>query len=154
MFPNVVPPVYGLKPSAPKKPNQSLSEVKDAEISGHMLGLIKSQASLLAKSAPEITNGTVRRVAASQVQQFIEMAYELFMYQNQHAYYQVPQLNANDTAQMLQAYVPANGAPQMPINNKPPVLLFSESSDFYRLPLYTSSMNLHLIKLPVTDLIK
>ncbi|RAI91141.1 spore coat protein CotF [Paenibacillus pabuli] len=121
MIPNIVPPVYGLKPSAPKKPNQSLSDVKDAGISGHMLGLIKSHASLLAMSAPEITNGAVRRVIASQVQQFIEMAYEIFMYQNQHAYYQVPQLNANDTTQMLQAYVPANGTPQMPINNKPPL---------------------------------
>ncbi|WP_440119945.1 spore coat protein [Paenibacillus sp. QZ-Y1] len=121
MIPNMVPPVYGLTPSAPKKPNQAMTDVKDAGISGHMLGLIKSHASLLAMSAPEITNGTVRRVIASQIQHFIEMAYEIFMYQNKNAYYQVPQLNAKDTQQMLQTYVPATGAPQMPQNNKPPL---------------------------------
>ncbi|MET3828812.1 spore coat protein CotF [Paenibacillus sp. DS2363] len=119
MIPNMVPPVYGLKPSAPKKPNQSLADVKDAGISAHMLGLIKSHASLLGMSCSEITNGTVRRVIASQIQHFIEMAYEIFMFQNKNAYYQVPQLTLSDTQQMLQAYIPATGAPQMPINNKP-----------------------------------
>ncbi|MFC9709801.1 spore coat protein [Paenibacillus sp. NPDC056933] len=121
MIPDMVPPIYGLKPAAPKKPNQSLADVKDAGISGHMLGLIKTHASLLAMSAPEITNPTVRRVVAAQVQHFVEMAYEIFMYQNKNAYYQVPQLNANDTQQMLKAYVPATGAPQMPTNNKAPL---------------------------------
>ncbi|MDQ0169698.1 spore coat protein [Paenibacillus tundrae] len=121
MIPNMTPPVYGLKPSAPMKPNQSLADVKDAGISSHMLGLIKSHASLLAMSSSEITNPTVRRVVASQVQQFVEMAYEIFMYQNQRGYYQVPQLNANDTQQMLKTYVPATGAPQMPRSNNAPL---------------------------------
>lgn len=84
-----------------------------------MLGLIKSHASLLGMSCSEITNGTVRRVIASQIQHFIEMAYEIFMFQNKNAYYQVPQLTPSDTQQMLQAYIPATGAPQMPNSNKP-----------------------------------
>ncbi|PQP81912.1 spore coat protein [Paenibacillus sp. PCH8] len=118
MIPNIVPTMYGLKPAAPKKPNQSLSDVKDAGISSHMLGLIKSHTALLAMSANEITNGTVRRVIASQIQHFIEMAYEIFMFQNKNAYYQVPQLSPMDTQQMLQAYTPATSTPQMPVNNK------------------------------------
>ncbi|MDQ8739075.1 spore coat protein [Paenibacillus sp. LHD-38] len=112
----MTPPLYGLQATQPKKPNQSLADVKDAGISGYMIGLVKSHASLLAMSAVEVTNPVVRRVLASQVQNFIEMAYELFMYQNKHAYYQVPQLAANDMQIMLNAFVPANGMPQMPAN--------------------------------------
>ncbi|UJF32606.1 spore coat protein [Paenibacillus hexagrammi] len=110
-------PVYGIKPTQPKKPNQSLSDVKDAGISGHMLGLIKAHASTLTMTSVEVTNPVVRRVLASQVQNFIEMAYEIFLYQNKHAYYQVPQLEASDMQKMLTSYVPATGTPQMPANN-------------------------------------
>lgn len=118
MIRNVTQPIYGIKPTAPKKPNQSLADVKDAGISGHMLGLIKSHASLLTMTSLEVTNPVVRRVLASQVQNFIEMAYEIFLYQNRHAYYQVPQLQAADMQSMLSAYIPATGAPQMPPNNQ------------------------------------
>lgn len=116
-------PIYGIKPSQPKKPNQSLADVKDAGISGHMLGLVKTHASLLTMSAVEVTNPVVRRVLASQVENFIEMAYEIFLYQNKHAYYQVPQLAAPDMQQMLNSFVPATGNPQMPQNNNAPVTL-------------------------------
>lgn len=118
MIKEMTQPIYGLKPSQPKKPNQSLADVKDAGISGHMLGLIKSHASLLAMSAMEVTNPVVRRVLASQVQNFIEMAYEISLYQNKHAYYQVPQLETSDMQTMLNTFVPATGMPQMPANNK------------------------------------
>ncbi|OAS21402.1 spore coat protein [Paenibacillus oryzisoli] len=111
-------PIYGIQPSQPKKPNQSLSDVKDAGISGHMLGLVKTHASLLTMTAVEVTNPVVRRVLASQVQNFIEMAYEIFLYQNRLAYYQVPQLEASDMQSMLTAFVPAAGTPQMPPNNR------------------------------------
>ncbi|GKS13085.1 spore coat protein F-like protein YhcQ [Paenibacillus chitinolyticus] len=109
---------YGIKPSQPKKPNQSLADVKDAGISGHMLGLIKTHASLLTMSAAEVTNPVVRRVLASQVQNFIELAYEIFLYQNKHAYYQVPQLQQNDMQSMLNTFVPTPGYPQSPIGNQ------------------------------------
>ncbi|MGU3472916.1 spore coat protein [Paenibacillus sp. D51F] len=108
---------FGIKPSQPKKPNQSLADVKDAGISGHMLGLIKSTASLLAMASPEITNPVVRRVVASQIQNYVEMAFEIFLFQNKHAYYQVPQLKQNDMQSMLGSYVPAPGQPQMPAPN-------------------------------------
>lgn len=113
---NVLPPVYGMKPSQPSKPVQTLSQIKDSNICNYMQGLIKSHASLLTKSALETTNPVVRRVLASQVQNFIEMSYELFMYQNQRGYYQVPQLNQADMEQFLQGYAPASGA-QMPAPN-------------------------------------
>ncbi|MEV5025226.1 spore coat protein [Paenibacillus sp. LPE1-1-1.1] len=116
MIKEIIEPLYGLQATQPKKPNQSLADVKDAGISGYMIGLVKSHASLLAMAAVEVTNPVVRRVLASQVQNFVEMAYELFMYQNKRAYYQVPQLAANDMQIMINAFVPANGMPQMPAN--------------------------------------
>ncbi|ASA21847.1 spore coat protein [Paenibacillus donghaensis] len=121
LIPNMTQPVYGIKPSPPKKPNQSLADVKDAGISGHMLGLIKTHASLLTMASVEMTNPVLRRVLASQVQNFIEMAYEIFLYQNKHAYYQVPQLASADALQMLNAYVPSTGTPQMPGTGAPAI---------------------------------
>ncbi|TWI54688.1 spore coat protein CotF [Halalkalibacter nanhaiisediminis] len=106
--------IYGLKPTQPKKPNQSINDIKDQGISGHMLGLIKSTASLLTMTSVEVTNPVVRRVLADNVPNFIEMAYEISLYQNKHQYYQVPQLSPQDMMQMTQSFVPFTGQPQMP----------------------------------------
>ncbi|MEH7123225.1 spore coat protein [Bacillus sp. JJ1532] len=108
--------VYGLKPSQPKKPLNSASEVTDACISGLMLGAHKAMAGSKAMAACEVTNPVVRRVIADSVPNCIEMAYELSIYQNKNHYYQVPQLASQDMQQLLNAYAPAqmNG---MPNNN-------------------------------------
>ncbi|SFE66110.1 Spore coat protein CotF [Bacillus sp. OV194] len=111
---------YGLKPSQPKKPNQSISEIKDQGLSGHMLGLIKSTASLLTMTSVEVTNPVVRRVMADNVANYVEMAYEIFLYQNKHQYYKVPQLSPQDMKQMTQSFIPATGQPQMPPQGKQP----------------------------------
>ena len=105
--------VYGLQPSQPKKPAQSPTELTDACISGMMLGSAKSGASTKTMAACEVTNPVVRRVLADSVPNCIEMAYELSIYQNKHHYYQVPQLAQQDMQQLLNAYAPAQGMPQM-----------------------------------------
>ncbi len=106
--------VYGLKPSQPRKPAQNINEISDQCISTQMLGLVKSNASLLTMSALEVTNPVVRRVIADSVPNVVEMAYEIFLYQNKRGYYQVPRLNEQDMQQMLQGYAPSNGTPQFP----------------------------------------
>ncbi|MCA1032713.1 spore coat protein [Bacillus timonensis] len=111
--------VYGIQPSQPKKPNQSVSEVNEQGISGHMLGLIKSTASLLAMTSLEITNPVLRRVVAASVPNFIEMGYEIFLYQNKRRYYQVPQLAQQDMQQMLRGFAPSSMQPQSYNPNKP-----------------------------------
>jgi spore coat protein CotF len=68
-------------------------------------------------AALETTNAVVRRVLADSVPNFIEMAYEISLYQNKHHYYQVPQLAQQDMQQMANAFAPAQGKPQMPKNN-------------------------------------
>ncbi|WP_375162810.1 spore coat protein [Rossellomorea sp. SC111] len=105
---------YGIKPGAPKKPNQSVQELSDKGLSAYMLGQTKSLATLLAMTALEMTNPVLRRVVADSVPNFIEMSYEIFLYQNKHGYYQVPQLNAQDMTLMLQSYttVPQQNLPQ------------------------------------------
>ncbi|WP_408009800.1 spore coat protein [Pseudalkalibacillus sp. A8] len=99
--------IYGLTPGQPKKPFTSANQVNDESVSGYMLGLSKSTSSLLAMTALEMTNPVLRRVIADSVPNFIEMAYEIYLYQNKHNYYQVAQLNQQDMAQMLQSYAPA-----------------------------------------------
>ncbi|MBD8138542.1 spore coat protein [Peribacillus frigoritolerans] len=101
--------IYGLTPTQPKKPLQSVSEITDECISGLMLGAVKSSASMKAMAALEITNPVVRRVFADSVPNCIEMAYEISIYQNKHHYYQVPQLAQQDMQQMMNAYAPAQG---------------------------------------------
>ncbi|MDP1419723.1 spore coat protein [Peribacillus simplex] len=101
--------IYGLTPTQPKKPLQSVSEITDECISAMMLGAVKSAASMKAMSALEITNPVVRRVFADSVPNCIEMAYEISLYQNKHHYYQVPQLAQQDMQQMMNSYAPAQG---------------------------------------------
>lgn len=103
--------VYGIKPGQPKKPNQSINELSDKGLSAYMLGNTKSLATLLSMTALEMTNPVLRRVIADSVPNFIELSYEIFLYQNKHGYYQVPQLMEQDMTQMLSSYakVPQQG---------------------------------------------
>lgn len=96
--------VYGLKPSQPKKPAQSASDLKDQCFSNLMLNCVKSDASVKAMSALECTNPVVRRVIADSIPNCIEMAYEISLYQNKHHYYQVPQLQQQDMQQLINSY--------------------------------------------------
>ncbi len=111
---------FGITPSQPKKPNRTISEVKEAGLSAYA-GLIKSQASLMGMAASEITNPIVRRIVADTVPNFIELAYEIFLYQNKHSYYQVPQLSPSDAEKMVHSYQPVNGQPATMPQSKTPV---------------------------------
>ncbi|AOZ94763.1 spore gernimation protein GerQ [Paenibacillus crassostreae] len=106
---------YGLTSSQPDKPIQSSNQMKEAQISGLLVGALKSAATHMTMTANEVTNPVLRRVVASQVENYIEMAYEVFLYQNKHGYYQVAQLDNSDGQQMLHAYAPTTGQPQIPI---------------------------------------
>ncbi|RSK29236.1 spore coat protein [Bacillus sp. HMF5848] len=104
--------VYGLQQSAqPKQPIQTLNEMNDQKVSCQLLGTIKSDAGFMAQAGLEVTNPVVRRVIQDSVPNFMEMAYELFLYQNKNNYYQVPQLQRQDIQTMTSAYAPYNGQP-------------------------------------------
>ncbi len=98
--------VYGLNPSQPRKPIQNVSELNEQGISGHMLGLLKQGAGSLTMASLECTNPVLRRILADSIPNFVEMAYEVFLYQNKHQYYQVPQLAPQDMQQLLNGYAP------------------------------------------------
>ena len=99
--------IYGMKPSQPKKPMQSTSEISDEIISGFLLDIHKTSSTAKAMAALETTNPVVRRVLADSVPNCIEMAYEVSIYQNKHHYYQVPQLSQQDTMAMANSYAPS-----------------------------------------------
>ncbi|MNE15783.1 Coat F domain protein [compost metagenome] len=96
--------IYGVKPGQPKKPNQSISEISDQGLSAYMMANTKSLATLLPMTALEMNNPVLRRVLADSVPNFIEMSYEIFLYQNKHGYYQVPELTEQDASIMLNSY--------------------------------------------------
>lgn len=100
--------IYGIKPGQPKKPNQSINEISDQGLSGFMLANTKSLATVLPMAALEINNPVLRRVLADSVPNLIEMSYEIFLYQNKHGYYQVPELTEQDTSIMLNCYTTAS----------------------------------------------
>ncbi|CAH0344336.1 spore coat protein [Bacillus sp. CECT 9360] len=101
--------IYGLKSGQPAAPIQSASEMNEQTVSGCLLGAQKSSASMKTMAALESTNPVVRRVLADSVPNCVEMVYELSLYQNKHHYYQVPQFNEQDMAQMLNGFAPAQG---------------------------------------------
>ncbi|RLL42941.1 spore coat protein [Oceanobacillus piezotolerans] len=98
---------YGMKPGQPKKPKSSVSELTDECFSSFMLEHTKSLSPLLATTALEMTNPVLRRVLADSVPNFIEMSYEISLYQNKHGYYQVPQLMEQDEQLLLNSYTKA-----------------------------------------------
>ncbi|QBP42841.1 MULTISPECIES: spore coat protein [Paenisporosarcina] len=103
--------IYGIKPTQPKKPIQSANELTDEIISGFLLGVHKTSASLKAMVALETTNPVVRRVIADSVPNCIEMAYEVSIYQNKHQYYQVPQLAKQDMMAIVNSFAPSQIKP-------------------------------------------
>lgn len=98
---------YGLAPTQPTKPNQNISQLGDKCVSSVMLSCMKSLSGMMTMAATECTNPVVRRVIADSIPNHIEMAYELFLYQNKKGYYQVPQFSQQDMQQMLNSYAPA-----------------------------------------------
>ncbi|QCR34534.1 spore coat protein [Lysinibacillus sp. SGAir0095] len=105
---------YGLTPSQPKKPMTSANEINDGIISGFLLSCHKSTATGKTTAALESTNPVVRRVLQDSIQNCIEMAYELSLYQNKKGQYQVPQLSPADMQTMLNMYGQADKAKDMP----------------------------------------
>lgn len=100
---------YGMSPSAPKKPIQNASELNDECISAGILGHLKGISTHFTTTALEATNPVLRRVFADSIPNAIEMAYEMYLYQNKHQYYQVPQLQPQDMQAIRQSYAPIPG---------------------------------------------
>lgn len=104
--------IYGMQPKQPKSPAQSVNEINDECISGFMMGHLKGCASHFTMTALETSNPVLRRVFADSIPNLIEMAFELYLYQNKNHYYQVPQLKQEDMQHYINAFAPAQG--QMP----------------------------------------
>ncbi|WP_396136007.1 spore coat protein [Bacillus sp. NEB1478] len=105
--------VYGLSPAQPKTPIQNASQLNDEAISSLILGTLKSNASLRGMATLELTNPVLRRVLADGIPNWIEMAYELSIWQNKKHFYQVPQLAQQDMQQMINAYGQAQTMPPL-----------------------------------------
>lgn len=101
--------IYGMQPTPPKVPAQSVNELTDECISGFMLGALKTNATSFTTASLEANNPVLRRILADSVPNLIEMAYEVFLYQNKHQYYQVPQLQAQDMQQITNGFAPIQG---------------------------------------------
>ncbi|RDW21218.1 spore coat protein [Oceanobacillus chungangensis] len=101
--------LYGMQPSQPKTPAQSANEINDHCISSFWMGHLKASSSAFTMTALEITNPVLRRVFADSVPNLIEMAFEVYLYQNKHHYYQVPQLKQEDMQNYINAFAPVQG---------------------------------------------
>lgn len=60
-------------------------------------------------SALEATNPVLRRIFADSVPNVVEMAYEIYLYQNKHQYYQVPQYQQQDMQAIINSFAPVQG---------------------------------------------
>lgn len=100
--------VFGIKVQTPLSPMESPNAINDAYISGVLLSATKACATHATTASLECTNPVVRRVLADSVPNFIEMAYELAIYQNQNHIYQVPLLQETDASAILNSFQPAS----------------------------------------------
>ncbi len=100
---------YGVTPSTPKAPIQNVNEINDKELSSALLGHLKGIASHFTMAALESTNPVLRRIFADSVPNVIELAFEVYLYQNKQQYYQVPQLTQQDTQAIISHYGPVPG---------------------------------------------
>ncbi|AXI07918.1 spore coat protein [Oceanobacillus sp. 143] len=101
--------LYGMQPSQPKTPAQSANEINDQCISGFWMGHLKASSSAFTMTALETSNPVLRRVFADSVPNLIEMAFEVYLYQNKHHYYQVPQLKQEDMQNYINGFAPVQG---------------------------------------------
>lgn len=101
--------IYGMQPTQPKVPAQSINELNDQCISSFMMSNLKSAASSFTMAALEATNPVMRRVFQDSIPNLIEMAYEIFLYQNKNQYYQVPQLSQEDMQNYINSFAPIQG---------------------------------------------
>lgn len=95
---------FGLTPKQPKKPIQQTSELNDECLAGAILGHLKGIATSFTTTALEATQPVLRRVFADSIPNIIEMAYEIFLYENQKGYYEVPQYSGADMLMILNGY--------------------------------------------------
>jgi len=79
-------------------------EITKEWISSRLLGSLKAGASMKTVASLESTHPVVRRVLADSVPNWIEMAYEISIYQNKRGFYQVPQFTEQDMQQMLNSF--------------------------------------------------
>lgn len=101
--------IYGMQPSQPKTPAQSVNEINDQCVSSYMMSVLKAGATTFTTAALETTNPVLRRVFADSVPNMVEMAYEVFLYQNKNQYYQVPQLKQADMQAIMNSFAPIQG---------------------------------------------
>jgi len=98
--------IYGMQPGQPSTPAQSANEINDKCISSYWMSHLKQCASSFTMTALETTNPVMRRAFADSIPNLIEMAYEVFLYQNKNRYYQVPQLNQQDMQNYRNSFAP------------------------------------------------
>lgn len=96
--------VYGFNSVQPVQPIQSPAEITDRHISSQMLSCLKSSATRKSMAACEVTNPVVRRVIADSIPNCIEMAYEVFLYQNKNGYYPVVQYDQTTMEQITSSF--------------------------------------------------
>ncbi|MBD1371061.1 spore coat protein [Hazenella sp. IB182357] len=99
---------FGMQSTAPHQPCQDASQFGDQQIAAGMLDLQKSRSLLQAGAACEVTNPVVRRVLSASIPNSVEMAYEIFLYQNQNGFYCVPQFTQEQSTQLIQSFEPAH----------------------------------------------
>lgn len=100
---------YGLTSVQPIQPIQSSAEINDRRISSQMLSSVKSAATRKSMAACEVTNPVVRRVIADSIPNCVEMAYEIFLYQNKNGYYPVVQYDQTTMEQLTSCFNTVTG---------------------------------------------
>jgi len=92
---------FGLTEKDPSTPIMTLDQVDDQIVSTALLSHLKGIATILTTASIEATHPVLRRLLADSIHNIIEMAFEIYLYQNEKGYYEVPQYNSADMKQLI-----------------------------------------------------
>src|SRR5699024_10332591 len=95
---------YGMQPSQPKSPSQTVNEINDECVSTFIMNNLKLIATSFTSTSLETTNPVLRRIFADSIPNVVELAYEIFLYQNRNSYYEVPLLQEQEMQMIKNGY--------------------------------------------------
>ncbi|WP_442598967.1 spore coat protein [Neobacillus sp. D3-1R] len=111
-------PSYGMTPSSPEQPNNSMNQMNDRDVASGMRDCSKASAIMRTYAALECSDPQLRNMMAQGARNCIDQAYETWTYMNKNGYYRVPVFDQATMNTLLSTYQSTNSTFGMPKQNQ------------------------------------
>lgn len=104
-------PSYGMSPSSPEQPNNSLNQMNDRDVASGMRDYSKASAIMRTYAALECSDPQLRDMMSQGAKNCIDQAYETWVYMNKNGYYRIPIFDQTTMNTLLSTYQTTNQNP-------------------------------------------